>query len=427
MYNDAVRVSLPKIIGKGYGTFWKSKKRYVACKGSRGSKKSTTTAMKIVYKMMEMPLANALVIRRYDVTHKDSTYAQLLWAINRLGVRHLWKASLSPLQLTYEPTGQRILFRGMDDPQSIASITLEKGYICFVWIEEAFQITSEKDFDKLDLSIRGELPPGYFKQFILTFNPWDSHHWLKSRFFDNPDDDTLALTTNYMCNEFLGEDDLRIYERMKETSPRRYAVEGLGDWGITEGLIYENWEIKNFDWRWMLNNEFENDGSMTYTARFGMDFGFSVDPTTFLACLTSERKREIYIFEEMYKRRMSNQAISDEIHRREFHKVKIVADSEDPRTINELQLLGLNRIVGAKKGPDSIRAGIQKLQDYKIYVHPTCENTIRELSNYCWKKDKFDNALPVPAADGYDHLLDALRYACEDLGSENFGFDTGGY
>lgn len=422
MQPDAIRVNLPSVVGKGYGTFWKSKHRYLACKGSRGSKKSATTSMKIVYRMMQMPLANALVIRRYDVTHADSTYAQLLWAINRLGVRHLWKASRSPLQLTYIPTGQKILFRGMDDPQSIASITLEKGFICFVWIEEAFQITKEADFDKLDLSIRGELPEGYYKQFILTFNPWDSHHWLKSRFFDVDDPDVLAITTNYMCNEFLGKDDLRVYARMKETSPRRYAVEGLGEWGIVEGLIYENWEVKDFDWRYLYSNSYENDGSMTYTARFGMDFGFSVDPTTFLACLTSERTREIYIFDEMYKHRMSNQDIVNEIRRREFHKVKIVADSEDPRTINELILLGLNRIVGAKKGPDSVRAGIQKLQDYKIYVHPTCSNTIMELSNYCWKQDKFGKSLPVPAPDGYDHLLDALRYACEDLGSDNFSF-----
>ena len=422
MYENAVKVDLPSVIGKGYGTFWRSRHRYLVVKGSRGSKKSTTAALKIIYRMMQLPLANTLVIRRYDVTHKDSTYAQLLWAINRLGVRHLWKASLSPLGLTYIPTGQRILFRGMDDPQSIASITLEKGYICFVWIEEAFQITNEQDFDKLDLSIRGELPPGYYKQFILTFNPWDSHIWLKSRFFDNPDSDTLAMTTNYMCNEFLGEDDLKIYERMKETSPRRYRVEGLGDWGVTEGLIYENWEVKDFDWKHLYGNTYEDNGSLTYTPRFGMDFGFSVDPTTFLACLTSERRKEIYIFEEMYKNRMSNQDIVNEIRRREFHKVKIVADSEDPRTINELILLGLNRIVGAKKGPDSVRAGIQKLQDYKIYVHPTCENTIMELSNYCWKQDKFGKALPVPAPDGYDHLLDALRYACEDLGSDNFSF-----
>jgi len=209
---------------------------------------------------------------------------------------------------------------------------------------------------------------------------------------------------------------------MKRTSPRRYAVEGLGDWGITEGLIYENWEVKNFDWQWKLFNEYDNYGQLVYTPRFGMDFGFSIDPTTVICILTSVERKEIWIFDEIYRYRMSNADIVKAVREKELHKQKIVADSEDPRTINELQLLGLNRIVGAKKGPDSVRAGIQKLQDYKIYVHPTCENTIRELSNYCWKKDKFDNPMPVPAPDGYDHLLDALRYATEDLGSDNFSF-----
>lgn len=422
MYDDAVKIDLPSVVGKGYKQFWNSKHRYLPVKGSRGSKKSVTASLKIIYKMMEYPLANALVIRRYDVTHKDSTYAQLLWATNRLGVSHLWKPSLSPLQLTYLPTGQKILFRGLDDPQSITSITLEKGFLCFVWIEEAYQVTKEADFDKLDLSIRGELPEGYFKQFILTFNPWDQHHWLKSRFFDNPDSDTLPLTTNYMCNEFLGADDLAIYERMKINSPRRYAVEGLGEWGITEGLIYENWEVKDFDWQHKLFAEYDNWGQLVYTARFGMDFGFSIDPTTLICLLTSEERKEIWVFDEIYQYRMTNADIVKAVRAKELHKQKIIADSEDPRTINELQLLGLNRIVGAKKGPDSVRAGIQKLQDYKIYVHPTCEKTIMELSNYCWKKDKFDNPLPVPAPDGYDHLLDAMRYATEDLGSDNFSF-----
>ena len=184
---------------------------------------------------MKYPKTNALIIRRYDVTHRESTFAQLKWAINRMQVAHLWRSSISPMQLTYLPTGQRIIFRGLDDPQSIASITMEDGYLNFVWIEEAYQIENEEDFDKLDLSIRGSLPDNLYKQFILTFNPWDQHHWLKKRFFDNPDPDTLAMTTTYKCNEWLGDDDRAIFERMKETNQRRYRVEGLGEWGVTEG------------------------------------------------------------------------------------------------------------------------------------------------------------------------------------------------
>lgn len=419
---DYTTVNLASVIGKGYKSFWNYKGRYLVCKGSRGSKKSTTAAMKLVTNIMRFPLAHGLVIRRYDITHRDSTYAQLLWAINRLQVSHLWKASLSPMQLTFIPTGQKIFFRGMDDPQSIASITTEFGTICFVWIEEAFQITNENDFDKLDLSIRGEVPDGYYKQFIMTFNPWDQKIWLKPRFFDVTDDpDVLAMTTNYMCNEFLGKDDIAIFERMKENSPRRYVVEGLGGWGISEGLIYTNWEVRNFDWRDKLQ-ETNSRGDFVFVPRFGLDFGFSTDPTAFIALLVSAERKEIWVYDEMYKHRMSNAEIYKTLKYKEFHKARIVADSEDPRTINELWTLGLSRIVGAQKGPDSVRSGIQRLQDYKIYVHPCCENTEIELSNHCWAKDRTGKQLSVPAADGYHHLLDGLRYATEDVSTENFSF-----
>ena len=191
--NLKIKKNLPQIIGKGYATYWNYKGRYKVVKGGRGSKKSTTTALWIIYKMMKYPLANTLVIRRVFNTHKDSTYTQLKWASNVLGVSHLWKFSKSPLEATYVPTGQKILFRGLDDPMSITSITVEHGHLCWCWFEEAFQIMNEDDFNKVDMSIRGELPKGYFKQIILSFNPWSEKHWLKKRFFDVIDDDSTVL------------------------------------------------------------------------------------------------------------------------------------------------------------------------------------------------------------------------------------------
>ena len=213
------KMSLPEIIGKGYKTFWNSRHRYRVLKGGRGSKKSTTASFWFPYNMMKYwhqygLKPHTLVIRRYYNTHKDSTYAQLKWAINHLGVAHLWKATKSPLELTYIPSGQKIMFRGLDDPQSITSITVEDGYLCWTWWEEAFQCTNEDDFNKVDLSIRGEIPRPLFKQHTLTFNPWSDKIWLKKRFFDivgsdgvNDEENVLAITRNYDCNEFLGEDD----------------------------------------------------------------------------------------------------------------------------------------------------------------------------------------------------------------------------
>ena len=413
--------SIKKIIGKGYNRFWHCTKRYRVVKGSRGSKKSCTTAIWYISKMMEFYAKynlkpNVLVIRRYYNTHKNSTRAQLVWAIDKLGVRHLWKIPKGDNELTYIPSGQKILFRGLDDPQSITSIAVEDGYLCWVWFEEAFQVTSEDDFNKVDMSIRGDIPAPLFKQFTLTFNPWSDKSWLKKRFFDNPDDDTFALTTTYMCNEFLGEDDLAIYEKMKQQNPRRYEIEGLGNWGISEGLIYTNWKVEEFDIDTLLQEHYgEKDkrGLPNFVSCNGIDFGYN-DPTAFIGAYADKTRYKIYIYYEFCETTMENRKIAGKIITAGFGKSIIKADSEDPRTINELKLLGLYGIKGAKKGAGSVLGGIQKLQDYEIIVHPRCAHTIEALSNYAWAKDKFDKITNEPEHD-FSHIPDALRYGCEDL------------
>lgn len=416
------KLSLKQIVGQGYDEFWKCKKRYRAVKGSRGSKKSTTTSLWFIYNMMKYYhnynlKPNALVIRRYFNTCWDSCRAQLVWAINKLHVTHLWKVPKAEHTLTYIPSGQQILFRGLDDPQSITSITVPDGYLCWVWIEEAFQVTSESDFNKIDLSIRGDLPAPLFKQFTLTFNPWSDKSWLKRRFFDNPDEDTLSLTTNYMVNEFLGEDDRKVYELMKVMNPRRYQIEGLGEWGISEGLIYTNWKIEEFDVQKLIDlNTGLKDirGLPNLVACNGMDFGYT-DPTAFVGAYADKRNYKIYVYYEYFRSTMENRKIATQLIEDGFGTSIIRADSEDPRTINELRLLGLNGIRGARKGSGSVEGGIQKLQDYQIIVHPKCPHTIEALSNYAWKKDKnTDKLTNVPEHD-FSHIPDALRYGCEDL------------
>lgn len=356
--------------------------------------------------MMKYPLANTLVVRRVFNTHKDSTWTQLKWATNNLGVNHLWNFSKSPLEATYIPTGQKILFRGLDDPMSITSITVEHGYLCWAWFEEAFQIMNEDDFNKVDMSIRGELPPGYFKQITLTFNPWSEKHWLKKRFFDVEDEDILAITTNYKCNEFLGDDDRLIFEKMKKNNPRRYKIEGLGEWGIAEGLVYENWEEKEFDYK-----EISNRKGVVST--FGLDFGYTNDPTAFIALLVDDINKEIYIFDEHYQKAMSNSMIAEMIKYKGYSKERIIADSAEPKSIDEIKRLGIPRIKAAQKGKDSILNGIQYIQDYKIYIHPKCKNTIVEISNYVW--DTKEGVVINKPIDDYNHLMDAKRYAMEKV------------
>lgn len=141
-----------------------------------------------------------------------------------------WKFTTSPLEATYLPTGQKIYFRGMDNPLSITSITVAKGFLCYCWFEEAYQITSEENFNKVDLSLRGQMPEGYYRQIIMTFNPWSDKTWIKKRFFDTPDNENkLSMTTTYECNEWLDDSFLQIMREMRERQPRRYRIEGDGE------------------------------------------------------------------------------------------------------------------------------------------------------------------------------------------------------
>lgn len=404
--DNQVIVHLPSIVGKHYGEFWRFKGRYKAVKGSRASKKSSTQSLKVITEIIENPNINWLVVRKVERTLRDSCYAQLKWAIHRLKVDNFFKCSTSPLEITYKPTGQKILFRGLDDPLKVTSITVEVGSLCRLWIEEAYEITSEDAFDRLDESIRGQLPKGMYHQVVLTFNPWSDRHWLKKRFFDEPSKNVLAMTTNYMCNEFLSEADLVLFEEMKK-NPRRYRTAGLGEWGIVEGLVYENWEEQVFDVH-------EISIRPSVRSAFGMDFGYVNDPSTLFCGLVDTVAREIYVFDEMYEKGMSNEDILSKISEMGYSKERIKADSAEPKSIAYLRKAGLTRIRAAKKGPDSIRAGISIIQDYKIIIHPRCVNFITEISNYTWDKDKFDNAINKPI-DDFNHLMDAMRYAMEEF------------
>lgn len=262
------QIYLPDLIGGGYKKFWNYKGRYRVVKGSRASKKSKTTALWYIYNIMKYKNANLLVVRKTYRTLKDSCYTELKWAIHRLGVDAFFSCTLSPLEITYIPTGQKIYFRGLDDPLKVTSITVDVGYLCWMWLEEAYEINSESDFDMLDESIRGNVSDDLFKQITITFNPWNDKHWLKKKFFDVKDDNILALTTNYKCNEWLDEADLKVFETMKNNNPRRYQVAGLGNWGVVDGLVYENWKEQDFN--------IDNIRNKDTISVFGLDFGLII-------------------------------------------------------------------------------------------------------------------------------------------------------
>lgn len=401
------KLSVTKTIGSGYNEFWHNKNFYRVVKGSRGSKKSKTTALNFIYRLMEYEWANLLVVRRFSNTNKQSTYTDLKWATNQLGVTHLFKFNDSLPEITYKPTGQKILFRGLDDPLKITSITVENGILCWAWFEEAYQIETFDKFSTVVESIRGSIDDSeFFKQITVTFNPWSERHWLKPTFFDEDTklNNTFSYTTTYRVNEWLDEVDIARYEDLYRTNPRRARIVCDGDWGVAEGLVFENFEVKEFDWVKKLKEK--------QVVAHGSDFGFTQDPTTLISTIVDLKNKELWIYDEHYQRGM----LTDEIYQMYLDKglknAKIIADSAEKRLITEIKRKGISNIKPSVKGQGSIMQGVQFIQGFKIYVHPSCEHTIEELNTYTFDQDKDGNWLNKPI-DENNHILDALRYSLE--------------
>lgn len=285
------QVKLSDVVGGAYGSFWRDKHRYRVLKGGRASKKSTTTALWFIYHIMQHPKANALVVRKTYNTHHDSTFAMLKWAAERLGVTKYWQFKENPLEAIYKPTKQKILFRGFDDVLKLTSITVDKGVLCWVWLEEAYELDDEADFQTLDETIRGELPEGLWKQITITFNPWVNSHWTKKRFFDREDPDAFTLTTTYRCNEWLDDADRNLIENLRDTDPERYLVVGLGEYGIPGGAYFDEFRkdihvIEPF--------QIPDDWRRYITIDYGLDM---------FACywIAVDWHNKAYVYREVYK------------------------------------------------------------------------------------------------------------------------------
>lgn len=414
-------IYLPDIVGKGYKDFWETKKRYRVCKGSRASKKSKTTALNMIVRLMQYPLANALVVRKTYRTLRDSCYADLKWAIHRLGVDGWWDCTTNPLEITYKPTGQKILFRGMDDSMKITSISVEKGVLCFVWLEESYEISNESDFDMLDESIRGEMPEGYFKQITLTLNPWNSKHWIKRRFFDTPSDNVFIKTTNYLCNEFLDEADKIVFEEMKIHNPDRYRVAGLGEWGVVEGAIYTKF-IDNKS-KFIIDEVKETLPIIS----IGIDYGASVGRTVFQASGIGLQYKNVY----MLKQKVLNETFDPDAVYQAFGEffndvIKKYGKAQyvfcDWGGLGQIITRGLWRYAQQNKFPTKIQdcvkgtildriEMVQTLMAEERYFIVKGENELLEtaLEEAIWNPDKIDTRLDDGTSD--IDSLDAMEYS----------------
>lgn len=379
--------------------------------GGAGSGKSHFVVQKMVLKYLKFPNRKCLVIRKVGNSLRDSIFELFKTVLSDWHILDRCDVKESLLSITL-PNGSTFIFKGLDDSEKIKSI----ANIDDIVVEECTEI-DKQEFSQLGLRLRSKNP---YNQIHVMFNPISKSNWVYEMWFQNGFDvkDTMVLKTTYKDNKFLPDDYINALLKMKQTDPVYYRIYALGEFASLDKLIYTNWEEFEFDWRKLLMQR------PLSRALFGLDFGYVNDPSAFVAMLVDEAAKEIYIFDEFYEKGLLNDALAKKIKKKGYSKEIIVADSAEKKSIDEIRKYGIARIKPAKKGKDSIVNGIQLLKQYKIFVHPKCVNTIEELKNYAWKKDKITKEYINVPIDMYNHALDAMRYGIQGLKVDNTHYDN---
>ncbi len=372
--------------------------------GGRGSTKSSFVSIEIILGMMADPKANAVCMRKVGLYLKESVFEQLVWAIEKLGVSHLWEERLSPLGLIYRPTGQRILFRGADKPKKIKSTKVSKGYIKYLWYEELDEFDGMEEIRTINQSlIRGG---DRFFVFYSYNPPKSGRNWVNAETLTKRDDRLIHQSTYLTVPaQWLGQQFLIEAEHLKAAKPEAYQHEYLGEITGTGGEIFTNLQIREIS---------DDEIKLFDRIKRGLDFGYAIDPLHYTVCHHNKGKRRLYIFGEIHKVALSTNEAVRLIKAENRLNQRITADSEEPRTIATMKGMGLN-IIGAKKGPDSVEHGIKYLQDLEaIIIDPVrCPNTAREFTGYEYEQDK-EGGFKADYPDKNNHSIDAVRYAIED-------------
>lgn len=403
-------VKLSKIIAPSFAAVHQDIKEHghthYWLKGGRGSTKSSFISVEIVLGMMRDAgkglHTNAVVLRRYGVTLRESVFEQIGWAVNALGVSQLWRDSVSPMSYTYLPTGQKILFRGVDDPTKAKSIKFSKGWAKYLWYEECVEFEGEEKLRNINQSV---LRGGADFFVFYSFNPPKSARNWVNQYVAIERDDTLVHHSTYLTvpPQWLGEQFLVEAQHLKEVKPEAYRHEYLGEVTGTGGEVFSNVTLRAIT---------DEEVSRFDKLRRGIDWGYAADPFAYNVCHYDKTRRRLYIFREIHKVKLSNRAAADLI-KPEAGGARITCDSAEPKSIDEVKGYGL-RVVGAKKGPDSVEYGVKWLQDLEeIIIDPArCPETAREFSGYELERDREGN-FKAGYPDKDNHHIDAVRYACE--------------
>lgn len=385
-----------------------SKHRYRVLKGSAGSGKSVNIAQDYIKKLSDPRFkgANLLVVRKIEETNRDSTFAELQAAVYRLFGEHAdkaWKTTLSPLSMECKSTGNRIIFRGMKDQaqrEKVKSITFKRGKLCWIWVEEATELEAAC-VDILDDRLRGELDnPNLYYQITYTFNPVSASHWIKGRYFDKADPDVLTNHSTYKDNRFIDSQYYRRMERRKEEDPEGYKVYGLGEWGELGGQILTKFEAKDFD----------RSRTMFDAFNYGQDFGFN-HANAILGI--GIKDGDLYICSEIYRHELdTGELIKLADAAKVDRTAEMFCDCAEPDRIKTWRGSGY-RAVPCDKVTNSVKAQIDWLKGRKIWVHPSCVNTLKEMQQWKWKKDKTTGLYMDEPVEFFDDAMAALRYGTE--------------
>ena len=373
--------------------------------GGRGSTKSSFISVEIILGMMQDPNANAAVFRRRENTIGGSVFEQLEWAIDVLGVSEYWKRTVSPYKLTYKPTGQQIVFKGLDEPKKIKSIKTAKGYFKYLWFEELDEFNGDKDIRSVEQSIlRGGPKYVVFK----SFNPPISNSNWANTYVQTPKAGALRHKSCYLDvpEEWLGQKFLDDAEDLKMVNPRAYEHEYLGVPVGTGGEVFTNLEIQT------ITDEELSHFDQIY---MGIDWGWYPDPFQWVKVHYDANRRKLYFMDEFRANKMSNRDTWD--HLVKEHHVNsqdlITADSAEPKSVGDYRSYG-SLCRGAVKGPDSVRYGMKWLQSLvAIVIDPArTPNVAKEFREYEYERNK-DDEVVSGYPDANNHSIDATRYALE--------------
>ncbi|MDO4647417.1 MAG: PBSX family phage terminase large subunit [Eubacteriales bacterium] len=407
-YQNRKRVKLSDLIAPSfYGLHHDIKEHrhtHYKLSGGRGSTKSSFISIEIIEGMMQDPNANAIAMRKVGRFLEESVFEQLRWAIDVLGVEDQWKIKLSPLGLTYIPYGNKIIFRGADDPKKIKSVKLKKGYFKYIWFEERAEFDgAEEERTILQSLMRGG--PEYLV--FYSWNPPKSmNNWVNQDGL-MPRADTIICHTDYRTvpERWLGEQFLVEAEHLKETNPKAYQHEYLGIATGTGGAVFDNVTVREIT---------DEELSRFDRIKQGLDFGYGADPLAYIKMHYDKTHKRLFLFGEIYAVKLGNTKAAREIRKLNPLNALITADSEEPRAIAALNELGL-RVIGAKKGPGSVDYGMEFLADEleEIIIDPKkCPNAAREFTGYELEMDK-DGNFKGSYPDKNNHTIDAVRYGLE--------------